>query len=123
STCASWNSRQAVPYHLVVSPTGSQVPSQRGEKDDSTTVAIMASRVMMKKPTTTQIAVIHSLAPTDVSRIIVQSPRMAAAKRSYSPLAARGRAAIEQVSDPQHRHDDDQLHQRHDHGNGRGHRV
>src|SRR3546814_10698240 len=54
STDPSWNSLQDELYHRVVSPAGSQVPSQRVAKELVTTLAIIASRLRTKKPTKTQ---------------------------------------------------------------------
>src|SRR4051794_40488787 len=69
-TSQSWNSLQAEEYQRVVKPTGSHVPSQRVAKELVTTVAIIANRLMTKKPTRNQMAAAQSFEPSVVSRII-----------------------------------------------------
>ena len=56
TTLDSWNSFQALKYHFVVKPTGSQVPSQRVAKELTTTAAITPMRLRMNRPATAQTA-------------------------------------------------------------------
>ena len=85
------------------------MPSQRVEKDEVTTVAIIANRLRMKKPISVQLAAAQSFVERRVSLTI------------GSALSAAGRAAIEQAAGREHHDDDGKLNHAHDHRDGRSH--
>ena len=105
----SWNSFQASAYHCGVKPAGSQVLNQRVPNEFTTTLPIIASRLMMKNTTSAQTPIAHSRSP--------MLPLHGA-----QPLPLLGRAAEQQAARTQQRHDDHHLHQRHQHGDRRGQR-
>src|SRR5678815_2029352 len=110
STSKSWNSFHAAVYHDVVHPSGSHVPSQRLAKE------LVATAAIMRPMLTTKIVINPS-----------RKPRQALSSQTFiersSSFAARHRAAIEEVAKRQHRGDDDELHEAHDHRDRGGERV
>src|SRR5205085_6270145 len=109
STSPSWNSPQAALYQRVVQPAGSQVPSQRVPSELTATEAISANRFSTKKITTTHTAVTHR--------------RPSALRAVISTLSAARRTAVQQPAQHQHRGDDAELHEAHDHRDRRGEAV
>src|SRR5450759_2504066 len=101
-------------YQDVVHPSGSHVPSQRLANELVATAAIMNAML------TTNSVIRPSSSPRQA-----RSNHAEATCRFIWGLAfaAGNRAAIEQVAQSEHRGDDDQLHEAHDHCDRRGQRI